>query len=79
MEADQGQLELLIGQELRQLEDHKFDAGMILEEGDKALHADGLRFEQRHPQAGRRFRRLGHHNFGSTIPCCFWYLPLRSA
>jgi hypothetical protein len=53
VEADQGQLELLIGQELRQLEDHKFDAGMILKEGDKALHADGLGFEQRHPQAGR--------------------------
>jgi hypothetical protein len=53
MEPNQGQRELLIGQELRQLENHKFDTGMILEERDKTLHADGLRFEQRHPQSGR--------------------------
>jgi hypothetical protein len=53
VETDQGQLEFLISQELRQLEDHKFDPGMILKEGDKTLHSDGLGFEQRHPQAGR--------------------------
>jgi hypothetical protein len=53
VEADQGQLEFLISQKLRQLEDHKFDAGMILKEGDKTLHADGLGFKQRDPQAGR--------------------------
>ena len=53
VKADQGQLEFLISQKLRQLEDHKFNAGMILKEGDKTLHTDGLRFEQRHAQAGR--------------------------
>jgi hypothetical protein len=53
VETQQGQRELLIGQELSQLEDHKFDPGMILEEGDKALQANGLGLEQRHSQAGR--------------------------
>jgi hypothetical protein len=53
MKPNQGQCELLIGQELRHLENHKLDTGMILEEGDKTLHPDGLRFEQRHPQSGR--------------------------
>ena len=53
MEAYQGQRELLIGQKLRQLENHKLDPGMILEERDKTLHPDGLRFEQRYPQSGR--------------------------
>ena len=43
----------LFGQELRQLKNHKFYTGVILKEGDKALHADGLGLEQRHPQAGR--------------------------
>ena len=71
MEAQQGQGKLLIGQELGQLENHKFDPGMILEDGDKALQANGLGLKQRHAQAGRGFRPVGHHNFGSTIPCCF--------
>ena len=53
VQANQGQLELLVGQELRQLKNHKFYTGMILKEGDKTLHADGLGLEQRHPQAGR--------------------------
>ena len=42
-------------------------------------YLDGLGFKERHPQTGRRFNPVRHHNFGSTIPCCFWYLPLRSA
>ena len=53
VQANQGQFELLIGQELRQFEDHELDPGMILKKRDKTLHADGLRFEQRYPQSGR--------------------------
>ena len=45
----QGQFELLVGQKLGQFERHKLDPGMILKQGDKALHADGLCFQQRHP------------------------------
>jgi hypothetical protein len=53
MEANQSQLEFLIGQELGQLKNYKFDARVILKKGDKPLQADGLWFEQSHPQAGR--------------------------
>jgi len=53
MEANQSQLEFLIGQELRQLKNYKFNTRVILKKGDKSLQADGLWFEQSHPQAGR--------------------------
>jgi hypothetical protein len=53
MEANQSQLEFLVGEELRQFKNHKFNLRVILKEGHKPLQADGLWFEQSHPQAGR--------------------------
>jgi len=53
MNANQGQLEFVIGKELRELKEYEFNAGMILKKRDKALDADRLRFEKGHPQAGR--------------------------
>jgi hypothetical protein len=49
VEADQGESEFLVSQELRQFEHHKLNTRMILEEGDEPLHADGLWLKERHP------------------------------
>jgi hypothetical protein len=49
VETDQGQLELLVGQELGQLKNHELNTRVILEKGDKTLHSDGLGLEQCHP------------------------------
>ena len=53
VQANQGQVELLVGKELRELKDNELDPGVVLKERDKTLHADGLRLKQCHTQTGR--------------------------
>jgi hypothetical protein len=49
VETDQGQLKLLVGQELGQLKNDEFDPRVVLEKGDKTLHANGLGLKQCYP------------------------------
>ena len=75
VEAEQGQREFPIGQELRQIEDHEFDAGMVLEERDEALQADGLGFEERTRKRAGDLIRSGITTLAVRYPVVFGTYP----